>query len=457
MKIIKRSRSVLLILLVFQGLLIFSQESQLDKYIESGLTNNLALKQKQLNYHKSVAILKEAKGMFFPDVSFNARYSVAEGGRVIEIPVGDMLNPVYKTLNQILQSDVFPMIENEEEPFLRPHEQETKFSLVQPIFNPSIYYNYKIKQDLVEVKSVSVDVYKRELVAEIKKAYFNYLKTVKVLELYDHTIRLLKENIRVNKSLYNNDKVTIDVVYRSESELSKVRQQLSEAEKNNNSTRAYFNFLINRPLETPVESMTFDEISFPESDLLIYRNNAVKKREELRKLEILENIRENQIKLNKGSYYPTLIGAVDYGIQGEEYRFTDKDDFVLASLVLRWSLFQGNQNNAKLQQSRIEAEITDKKRNEVEQQIGLQVIEAYYDLIAAKKAIASSEDQLEFSKKAFRLVNKKYNQGQSNLLEYIDARTTMTNAEINQILTGYDYLVKFANFERVTGSYKFNQ
>ena len=39
--------------------------------------------------------------MFLPDISMNARYTVARGGRIIEFPVGDLLNPVYITLNML--------------------------------------------------------------------------------------------------------------------------------------------------------------------------------------------------------------------------------------------------------------------------------------------------------------------------------------------------------------------
>ena len=96
------------------------------------MANNLALKQKEQNYLKSQNALREARSLFYPDLSLNARYTVAEGGRIIQFPIGDMMNPVYSTLNMLLASDQFPMQENQEFPFYRPTEHETKLSLVQP-------------------------------------------------------------------------------------------------------------------------------------------------------------------------------------------------------------------------------------------------------------------------------------------------------------------------------------
>jgi hypothetical protein len=73
----------------------------LDDYISYGLGNNLALQQKQSGYRKSIEALKEAKGLFYPRISFEARYTISEGGRTIDFPVGDLLNPVYMTLNSL--------------------------------------------------------------------------------------------------------------------------------------------------------------------------------------------------------------------------------------------------------------------------------------------------------------------------------------------------------------------
>ena len=68
--------------------------------------------------------------------------------------------------------------------------------------------------------------------------------------LLNNTRLLLEENIRVNESLFANDKVTADVLLRSQSELSKLEMQLTESEKMIKTSAAYFNFLLNRPFDT---------------------------------------------------------------------------------------------------------------------------------------------------------------------------------------------------------------
>ena len=430
-----------------------AQNNVPEKYIREGLQSNLTLKQKQASYEKSIFALKEAKGLFLPNLSFNARYSVADGGRIIDFPVGDMLNPVYSTLNQMTQTNQFPQIENEEIQFMRPTEHETKLRLVQPLFNSQIYYNSKIKSELTNVEKADIESYKRELVAEIKTAYYNYLKTVQVLKLTEKTTELLKENIRVNERLFANDKITIDNVYRSKAELSKLEQNIAEAVKYNKSAKAYFNFLLNKPLESDIEISDETKFSFIETELQNSQENAINNREELYMLKSYEKANDYNLKLNKYNKTPRLTAVVDYGFQGEEYKFTSDDDFIMASFVLSWDLFKGFQNKAKIQQATIDKQIIETQYDEAENRVKLEVFNLYYEVEAVKKAIIAAQQEKLSATKSFEIINKKYNEGQASLIQFIDARTTMTNAEYNVIITTYDYKIKYAEFERAACLY----
>ncbi len=445
-----------IVILVFLGVHIGirSQEPQLENYIQQGLANNLALQQKQADYEISLQALRLASGLFYPTLGIDARYTIARGGRIIDFPVGDLLNPVYSTLNQLLQTNQFPQLENEEFPFYRPKEQETKLTLVQPVFNPKIIYNYQIEREKVNSVRTDVNIYKRELILEIKTAYYNYLKTVYLLKLVDETLDLLEENLRVSKSLFENDKVTSDVVFRSQAEREKILVKSAEAERANQIARAYFNFLLNKSLDEEIQIPEYKGISELPMATDIDQQIAIgiESREEISQLDIYQAISQKYLSLARSSNYPSIFFVADYGIQGEEYSFTANDDFMLASVVLQWNLFEGFKNRASVQQAKITSHQLEMKQLEVKKQIELQIINAYYDLQAAVKSINASQAQLESSEKAFKVINEKYRNGQSQLIEYIDARTNMTTSRQNLIIVYFDYRIKQAEYERATAS-----
>ena len=82
----------------------------LDGYISEALKNNNALKRQQFELDRSLLALKEARTLFLPSVTLLGDYTRAAGGRTIDLPIGDLLNPVYNTLNQLTQPHNFPNV-----------------------------------------------------------------------------------------------------------------------------------------------------------------------------------------------------------------------------------------------------------------------------------------------------------------------------------------------------------
>ncbi|MEJ7738745.1 MAG: hypothetical protein WKF97_15070 [Chitinophagaceae bacterium] len=78
-----------------------SHAQSLDAFVREGLNANEALKQRNFTLAKSYQALMEAKGLFYPTLSFQSDYNYAVGGRKIDLPLGDLFNPAYSTLNQL--------------------------------------------------------------------------------------------------------------------------------------------------------------------------------------------------------------------------------------------------------------------------------------------------------------------------------------------------------------------
>jgi outer membrane protein TolC len=342
------------------------------------------------------------------------------------------------------------MIDNQQIRFLRPTEQETKIRLIQPVLNPDIYYNSKIREELSFFEEADIDQYRRELIAEIRKAYYNVAMADRILLMLIETRKLLLENLRVNRKLVENDKLTIDFVYRSETELSKFDQELQIAQKNKKIAAAYINFLLNKTLTDSIiiqEPVTYPALASLNDN---FSETAIGNREELKKLENFSNISDMQIKMNQAGKLPDLFVAVDYGFQGEKYKFNKDQDYIQASAVLTWNLFSGFQNRARIKQAIIDKAIIASQLDEARKRIELQVINTLNELLTAEKGIVAAESRLKNAREGFRLVNRKYEEGQASLIEFLDARTTMTQAEENLIISKFTYLSCFAEFEKVT-------
>ena len=169
-------------------------QTHLEQYINSALSSNETIRQQEFFLDKSLWALKEAKSLFLPNVALNGTYTLAGGGRTVDIPVGDLINPVYKTLNQLTASNSFPQIQNRSI-LLNPNNfYDVKLHTTYPVINAEIAYNKKIKSQQYDLQKIETDIYKRELVKEIKIAYYNYLQATTAISVYENALALVKEN-----------------------------------------------------------------------------------------------------------------------------------------------------------------------------------------------------------------------------------------------------------------------
>jgi outer membrane protein TolC len=448
-------KSLLPLLLFLGGLLAAGAQTPsatLDAYVAEGLQSNLALKGETLSFEKSLRALEEARGLFLPTLNLDARYSRAGGGRTIEFPVGDLLNPVYGTLNQMTGSDRFPTLENVNTPFLRPQEHETKLRLVQPIVQPGLHYNYQIKSLEAESQQAAVQTYRRQLEADIRTGYFNYLKAVKATSLYRQVQALQQANLRLNQKFLDNQKITADVVYAAKADLADTELKIAEAEKNRVVAAAYFNFLLNKPLDAAIEAdTTFALADAPavSTDAAVV-SAALQNREELAGLRYGIQAATRGTRLYRGNALPTLSLVVDYGFQGTSYRFTPADDFIQGSLVLNWNLFGGLRNRSKIAQADLDKRRLETQYEALQAQIRLQSVQAAENLATARQALETNRQRVASARRYHEIVDKKYREGAALYVEYLAALTTLTNASSSLILAEYDYQVRQVEFKRVT-------
>jgi len=171
--------------------------SILDSYIRTGLDSNLALHQRNFDLERARIDLKRAQSLFYPQAGFSSQYTLADGGRTQSIPVGDLLNNVYSTLNQLTNSNKFPQVGNQSIQFLPNDYHDTKMEITLPILNTELQHNKEISSETISARQADRDVYRRDLVRNIRQAYYQYLQSGKAVDIYHTALDLVKENRRV--------------------------------------------------------------------------------------------------------------------------------------------------------------------------------------------------------------------------------------------------------------------
>jgi len=426
-------------------------QSKLDNYIQIGLTTNEVIKQHNFDINKSVYALKEARSLFYPTVSLNANYTKAEGGRTIDIPIGDLLNPVYNTLNQITNSNAFPALQNQSVLINPDNFYDAKIHTTMPLLNFEIIYNKRIKTQQNSLQKIVLEIYKRELVKEIKIAYYKYLQSVEGVKIYEDALKLVKENQRVNQSLFKNDKINRTAVLRSDNEVIRIEANLETAKQLSNSAKSYFNFLLNQKLDTEIEVDSENEL-LPN----VMVNENTQNREELSQLGIAKELNGNVSKLTQSYWFPKLSGFADLGFQDFDFEVNKQSRYYFAGLGLEWNIFSWNKNKYRLRQVEEDNKKLSSQIDNVKQQLLLQFQVSQNNLKSALEQFNADKNQKASAKKYNEDITKLYKEGQAIYIELLDAQNQWVNAQLNTNISLYNLWIAYAELERANATFNFN-
>lgn len=429
-----------------------AQSPILDSYIQQGVESNLALKQQNLELEKALKAIDIAKSNFSPKISFNPNYTLALGGRRLQFPVGDLLNPVYSTLNKLTQSNNFPQIENVNEQLAPNNFHETKFSVQYPIYNTDIKYNLLIQKELLQTEEAKKKVLEYELRHNITIAYYQYLQVLEGIKIIENSKDFLNRFLQLNQKLVTNNVATKEVILSAEYEISKLDQQLATMEKNKNIAKSYFNFLLNRDLNEKVEVDAEFAKTLPiVENLEDLKQKSLISRPEFNQLRAAVQVSQTAIKMQEmNAKYPQLFVGGSLGFQGFGYTFKDQT-YGIAQIGLNWDLYHGKEKQHKIQQAKIQKNILETKIDEVKNQVKMQVAQAYYELAASKEILDDAKVNINKTEGILKIVESKYKNGSAIYIEVLKAQNDDLVAKMTESVNRFDVWVKKAMLDKVSG------
>src|SRR5437868_1078187 len=176
--------------------------------------------------------------------------------------------------------------------------------------------------------------------------------------------------------------------------------------------------------------------------------SALARREELGQAAELERAAVQGRRVAIGSLMPNIALAVDYGVQDRPSPLPTGRDFWSASLVMSWNVLAGGRDAARRDEAGADVLRARAARAELADRIELDVRTAHEAARVAGEAIATAGARLDAARQAFVLVQRRYEAGVASPIELTDARTSLTNAELNRIVTGYRYAIRLADLQR---------
>lgn len=403
-----------------------------EDYVREGLQSNLTLRSQGFDVERAVAALDAARAGYLPGLSLAARYTRNEGGREFVLPL----------------SQINPALADETLSFLRQRDQDTRLGLTQPVYAPAIPASVRAQRAQLAASEYARLALARRLKRDITVGYLDWLRATKTVAIVEASRLLLVENLRVNESLFRNGRLTEDQVLRARAELLEVEQQHRESENLAQQSRRWLNFLLNRPLDSALEATEVEAVvTRSAADLATLEAGALANRPELAEADSAARVAEAQVGVARAALKPTLGLGVDGGIQGEAYGTGHGYNYTQASLQLSWKLFDGGANRAAVRSARALARRAETQRDELARQIQLEVQQALDRLDTARDSLATADARSQAARAGFRIASRKRDEGMISQVEFIDARSTLTGAELNLNVTRFALLARQAELD----------
>ncbi len=458
--VFRRSKSIVVIILVgfiLSASCAHSQRSILDDYIIQAIGQSPEIHQSNLELQKAGISRDFAANYRLPTVGFQLGYQTAHGGRNIDLPIGDMLNGVYSTLNQITGTPSFPMLENQRINFLPSNFYDAKIQTTIPIYNPEVRHNIDLSENKIVAANLDIRIRKRDLAFRVKSAYFDYLMAIEAVKIYRQALSLAQESRRVNERLLKNGKGLPAYVIRSDAEIESISADISGAEMRVQNSASMFNYLLNRPENSPIDTMFDAKVALEAGRLLATLPPDISRREEIKNLQNASVLYKNVIKIHKSAALPRLNGIINVGSQAENWQFDSQSRYFLLGLQLEVPIFSAFKVRQKTAIAQLELGQNESRTEYASRGLSLAAGVAINNLRSALESLDASQKQLEAASTYRRLIEKGYAEGVSTFIETIDARNQWTTAQLAQKIRLYKVLQAVAAVERETASYNIDQ
>ncbi len=480
-----------------------------EEAVQIALVNNYMLRKGILNIETADQQIREAWGAVYPQINANGSYTrnVVSPNPFAGSDAGSLFDSFgaidWLAFNENARTDGDPdtspisfdeFIDRrrqgfqdsgitppgaQDNPFAVENEFQFGVSVTQALYNGAAFSAIKGAQRVRNINESQTQLDQQQVIQEIKTAYYNALLAREQTEVLEISVERLRQTVEETRTavqagiLSRSDRMSAEVeLVNIETDLIEARNQAELAVKN-------LSLQLGIPVQTNVQlrgALEFSEDMIPEmlNTEETYRM-AIGQRPDLNQADKLLELLDINRNISRSRYFPSVnafanaayIGQVPDNrtsitqVPGEPFRFQSQErgffsdsywnPAVAVGISFNWSIFDGFQRRAQVQQNTIEIRQAEIDKEFLENAIYLEVDRAIRDLETAHERIISQQRNIERAEMNYEFARTRLQEGAGTPLEERQASSLLDRSKLNYLSAVHSYVTALTRYEKAIG------
>ncbi len=415
----------------------------LEASIEIALKNSSIINIAKAGAKSATAQKREAITGFLPKFSTSYSYTRLNEDPFIRIPSFSLFKGYWQTPS----FDIPAGTEN---------NYNWDIEVKQPLFAGggilANYQAYSIGEDAAHVEETAKY---QDVVRDVKIAYFNILRAQRIQDVARQSVEMLSAHRDVAENYFEVGIIPQNDLLYAEVELVNGKQALVRAQNAVELAKSSFNTVLKRKIFMPVEVVDILTYSPLDQSFEECLNIAQRARPELKISSLRVAQAGKLVRVAQSDYLPTLSMVGNYARFGDNPSvsgsdFQDAESWYVMA-VASWNFWEWGKTKFRVDASKAKETQAIETSKELNDQVTLEIKNAYLTLQETESQIAVSQKLIEQAKENFRISEERYKEKIAASTEVLDAQTLLTKAKSEYANALADYNINNAKLQRAMG------
>ncbi|MGD9161458.1 MAG: TolC family protein [Desulfobacteraceae bacterium] len=427
-------------LCIFYPVIVFADNNDAEVYtlkksVKEAIDKNWGVKTKEQQIEEARYARKKAKADLLP--RFSTSYTYRREGEINEFDAGPGMTVAFGSKNNY----------------------QWQGTITQPLFTGfALTSAYELAKLGIDLSEMELELEKLDIALKAKDAYFTILKADKAVEVAQSAVEALQSHLKVAKNFYDVGMIPVNDLLKAEVELANAEQNLIKAQNASKLSRASFNIVLSKPIDSQVNVQDILEYTPELIDFDRFFNQALLKRPEIKSVQINDRQIDQQIRLAKSKYYPEIALTYNYTKSGDSPTFSGSSTLLdtnswQALASLSWNFWNWGSDKYSVRQKEMNKQQLINTKRSIEDGIRLELKNAILNLQETEKRIPAAKKAVEQGEENLRVSSERYKAQVTTSTEVLDAQTLLTQARVNYYSALYDHHLAKAALLRAIGEY----